>query len=85
MESLDEQRLDACVLGDRKEMARLLRKGANIEARDEPGQSTSLHLASMEDHESVVTPLLGKGAAVGARNKQEITALTVRGIKGELK
>ena len=82
MENLDDQLLDACGQGDRKEVARLLRKGANIEARDEQGQFTPLHLACMQGNKSVVTLLLGKGAAVDARDDDERTPLHAASIKG---
>ena len=82
MASLDEQLLGASRRGERKEVKRLLRAGARLEARNEEDQSTPLHLASMEGHEPVVSLLLGEGAVVDARDDLEFTPLHAASLEG---
>ena len=60
---------------------RLLRSGANIEARS-ARQSTQLHLARERGREPVVSLLLGEGAVVDARNNEKRTPLHAASMGG---
>ena len=68
-----EQRGEASVVAER------VSEGADIEARDEGG-NTPLHLAARYGRESVVEVLLAAGADAGARNDQGATPLHYWGL-----
>jgi len=59
--SLDQELLRTAGRGDKKSVQEVLERGANIEARDEEGQ-TALELAAYGGHTPFVALLLDKGA-----------------------
>jgi hypothetical protein len=71
---LDRELLDAASDGDAARVKELLRKGANVNARDESGH-TPLHHAAYRGHAEVAELLLERGADVNARDKDGHTPL----------
>ena len=70
-----EQRLfNAARSGDTETIRLLLKKGADINAKDNGG-NTALMLAALEGRTDVVKLLLDKGADVNAKNNGDFTAL----------
>jgi ankyrin repeat protein len=61
--------LQAASAGDEEILQSALDEGANLVARDADGQ-TSLHLAILHDHESMVRMLLKKGADIEATTQK---------------
>ena len=70
----DKQFLEAAMGGDASMMEKLLRKGVDIQTRDEE-KCTALHLAAKHEREAAVRLLLFKGADVHAMNEDGKTAL----------
>jgi hypothetical protein len=66
--SLDEELFIAAMIGDADRVRKLLRKGANVNARDYIG-CTPLHRAAFWGHAKVAELLLERGADVNARNE----------------
>lgn len=71
---LDRQLVDAAAEGDAQQVAALLSRGANIEARARDDW-TPLTVAAREGHGDVVRLLLKRGAAVNAKEGGGHTAL----------
>ena len=67
--------------GNKEEVEKLLKKGANIEAKDEYGKS-ALMLASSEGHKEIVELLLEKNANVNARDEHGSSALSKASVNG---
>lgn len=81
--SKDAELFDAVSAGDIERVKRLLEKeGADVNAWYERRSSSPLHKAVWEGHQDMVTFLIGKGAAVNARNNDGITPLHKAAKKG---
>lgn len=68
---------DAAKNGDLADVQLHLKKGADINARDNNWEATPLHGATREGHEAVIKALLAAGADVNAKNNQNATPLHV--------
>jgi uncharacterized protein len=69
--------------GDLEMVKSLIAKGANVNAKDEDGE-TALMGAAEKGHLEIVKLLLGKGAKVNAKNEEGVTALMGAAEKGYL-
>ena len=74
---------EAAAASQADEVTRLLKAGADVEARDRFGQ-TALHEAASKGHLGIVKVLLEHGADVEARNEGGETALHEVASKGHL-
>jgi ankyrin repeat protein len=88
---IDQELFEAAEENDVPEVRRLLRAGADIEAKCDEGStslhkegSTSLHKASMNGHSQVVNELLEHGAEIEAKDDNGYTALKWAGCEGHL-
>ena len=84
MASLDERFVTACSLGNADEAGRLLREGADIEARQEGLQRTGLLIACQRSHDAVIALLLENGADKEARDPAQWTPLILASMNGRL-
>jgi ankyrin repeat protein len=73
--------LNGAAAGDTKLVAKSIRKGANVNARDEVN-GTALHAAAHGQHHEVVSLLLAKGADCDIKLKSGRTALHVAAFNG---
>jgi ankyrin repeat protein len=78
---LDNAFLEAARVGDNADIERLLKKGANIEAKDEDGW-TPLIYAARNGHTPTCALLLEKGADIKAKNDYGWTALMCAAANG---
>ncbi len=78
-----QELIKASLAGDLPKTERLLREGANVNARFKDG-FTALMLASLTNHPAIVKLLLGKGADVNARTSHGVTALMLASGKGAI-
>ncbi|MFC1834464.1 ankyrin repeat domain-containing protein [Thermodesulfobacteriota bacterium] len=78
----NEALLGACRLGDPKKVELLLSKGADINAKDEEGD-TPLMAALNANKLSVVELLISKGADLEAKNKNDANALHLASLEGD--
>ena len=67
--------LEACRLGDLDVVQVLIRRGADVETRDEDMKRSALHLAAFCGYVDVVKVLIQKGADVNAVDEDKETAL----------
>jgi hypothetical protein len=81
--SLDEELFIAVMSGDAPKVKELLSKGANVNARDENGQ-TPLHWAAIHGRVDVARLLLEHGADVNARDENGQTPLRWAAIHGHV-
>ncbi len=81
--SADAQLLRAAASGTDAAVVEALERRANIEARDQRGR-TALLLAASEDHITVATILVGRGADVNAVDDQQDTPFLVTGVTGSV-
>jgi ankyrin repeat protein len=65
---LDSELLDACNSGDKRKVIRLLKSGANIESKNEIGE-TPLVIAGRYYHPDIMSILIDKGANVNAKSE----------------
>ncbi len=80
----DQQLLKAAEAGDVKWVKEELKKGADIMAQDEHG-NTPLHKASLFGNKDAAVLLLQRGADVDARNKAGGTPLHLASLSGSTK
>jgi ankyrin repeat protein len=81
MRGIDNQLINACVEGGLQEVKELLDNGANINAKDEYG-NTALILAAHKGHTEIVKLLMDSGADVNAKNIFSNTPLMVASWRG---
>ncbi len=73
---LNKSLLQAAADGNIEQVKSLLSKGAEVNAKDEKGQ-TPLHLAARQGHTAIVEMLLDKGAEVNAQTDEGDTLLSL--------
>jgi uncharacterized protein len=74
---------DAVRRGSIEELRRLVAAGADIDARDEHGQ-TALMQAAVDGHTHVVEWLVGRGATLDHRAKYGLSALMLAVVNGHV-
>jgi len=79
----DNRLLGAAASGDIQSVRRLLDQGADVNARDELGQ-TPLHHAACSGHKDVAELLIRRGAVVTARDSVGRTPLYISAVHGHL-
>ena len=78
-----QELMKASMAGDLQKTERLLRDGANVNARFKDG-FTALMMASLTNRPAIVKLLLDKGADVNARTSHGVTALMLASGKGAI-
>lgn len=81
--SLNFELFRAASNGDAVRVGMLLDKGANVNAREEEGE-TPLMYAAVEGHSNVVTLLLQRGAEINAVSQNNETALARAAFSGKI-
>jgi ankyrin repeat protein len=69
MGEIDEDLLDASMIGDLEKAKGAIEKGANVNAKDYEYGRTPLHLASYNGYKSIASLLLEKGADINVKGK----------------
>ncbi|MBQ7544826.1 MAG: ankyrin repeat domain-containing protein [Synergistaceae bacterium] len=77
----DEEFLELCQSGDAEAVEEALRHGANVNARDDEGE-TALMRAALNGHADAAEVLLSHGAKADARDDQGKTAFDIAQAKG---
>jgi ankyrin repeat protein len=75
-QKINSKLFDAARNGNNSETERLLKKGANANARNGAGE-TALMIAAFQGHTKTCAILLEKGADIDAKNSYGETALTI--------
>lgn len=73
----------AAHLGDVAAIRRLIKEGANIEARDTQGR-TPVHIAAFASHEAAIVALAGAGADMNALENGLYDAVTIAAVADDL-
>ena len=81
--SRDERLRIAAYKGDSEESSQLIAEGAEIDAKNEYG-NTALMIAAIEGHLEIVKGLIAGGADVNTRNRADSTALMLAAKRGHL-
>jgi len=80
-EAILSQWMEAASKGDTQKVQALLGKGADVNAKDDMGE-TALIIAAYYGHTDTVKVLLEEGADVNAKNNKGITALRAAKLAG---
>ncbi len=80
-EKLNSELLEACEKGELNKVKDLLKRGADVHAKDN-GDKTALMYASMSGHTDIVDLLINHGADVHAKDRDGSTALILASSNG---
>jgi uncharacterized protein len=83
-QQLDAAFLDALVMRNKPEIQRLLKLGANVDAKDVEHQQPAIMLATMFCDRDILESLINEGARVDARDDQGRTALFLADVNSEI-